>query len=64
MRKIGVVSWALRSAVIYRDQEWDEYRVRLFQSGAYVAGADYHTDDLCDAHHTANAMVGLSATEH
>lgn len=64
LRKIGQVSWANRLAVIYSDREWEEYRVRLFQSGAYVAGADYHTDDLSDAHHTANRMVGLTSREN
>lgn len=63
LRYIETVYWQGRAAVIYKDLEWEEYRVRLFQSGAYVAGADYHTYDPCDAHHTANRMVGLTARE-
>ncbi len=42
---------------IYRDTEWDEFRARLFVEGKLYAPADYHTDDLNDAHDTGFEML-------
>lgn len=39
--------------VVYRDNDWNEYRVLQFVSGAYVPTGDYHTDDKQDAEDTA-----------
>ena len=38
------------------NRENQEYRVRLFVDGIYQAGADYFTDDRCDAVSTAGIM--------
>lgn len=43
-----------RTATVYRDAEWDEYRVRFYREGVYQEGADYHTDDKQDAMDTAS----------
>ena len=47
------------SAKVYRDSEWQEYRVKFFRGGTYQVGADYHTDDKSDAQFTARAYCGF-----
>lgn len=42
-------------AKVYKDKDWGEYRVKHFVNGA--SQGDYHTDDLDDAHNTAQAMM-------
>lgn len=44
-------------ATVYRDSEWNEYRVKFTINGIYQVGADYHTDDKGDAQRTARASV-------
>lgn len=45
-----------RTAKVYRDAEWEEYRVIFFKDGKKVPGTvhglttDYHTDDKQDAY--------------
>lgn len=62
---MGVLS--LRTeARLYRDAEWNEYRVTFYAVGLdNVAikreGADYHTDNLQDAIATANHVLGNRA---
>lgn len=46
-------------AQIYRDNDWNEYRVKFYKTGAYMAGADYHTPDRQDAFDTAQHTVDL-----
>lgn len=46
-----------RSARVYRDTDWNEYRVKFYQEGQHQAGADYHTDDQADAEDTAAAWT-------
>lgn len=46
-----------RTAKVYKDQDWGEYRVKHYVNGQHQANADYHTDDLEDAHDTAQAMM-------
>lgn len=42
------------TAKVYRDVEWDEYRVKFFDAqGKHLDAADYHTDDKEDALNTA-----------
>lgn len=50
-----------REARVYRDSEWQEWRVRFYDQGLHLAAADYHTDDKGDAQHTARAWVWRSA---
>lgn len=46
-----------RTAKVYKDADWGEYRVKHYVNGQHQANADYHTDDLEDAHGTAQAMM-------
>lgn len=47
-----------RKAKVYKDTDWDEYRVKFFGSdGKHLAKGDHHTDDLQDAHSTAKAEL-------
>lgn len=46
-----------RKAVVYRDTEWDEFRVKFHQGGVYLAKADYHTEDKEDALDTARSFA-------
>lgn len=64
LRKIDDIVNGNRRAITYKDVEWSEFRVRFFESGAYLAGADYHTDDMSDAIYTAAREIGLSRTRH
>lgn len=41
---------------VYRDAEWNEYRVKFYADGHYNPRADYHTDDKKDAIDTAKLM--------
>jgi hypothetical protein len=58
-RKIAEFSNGNRMTKVYRDSQWDEYRVTLYVDNAKVDGADSHTDDKADAMATAKAMIGL-----
>jgi hypothetical protein len=42
-----------KEAKVYKDTNFDEYRVRHFTDGKHHEHADYHTNDLNDAHDTA-----------
>lgn len=42
-----------KTAKVYRDSEWDEYRVKFYRIGVYQKDADMHTDDKDDAIGTA-----------
>lgn len=60
LRKVETVQGGIDSvndAMIYRDNEFNEFRVLLFTNGEYVPGADYHTDDKKDARDTAMLMA-------
>lgn len=37
------------TAVVYRDADWDEYRVKHHVNGEYQADADYHCDGKAEA---------------
>ena len=45
------------TAKVYRDAEWDEYRVKFFVDGVHQVDADYHCVDRADAVETAAAMI-------
>lgn len=45
------------SAKVYRDTDWDEYRVKFFKNGIHQTKADYHTDDKSDAIAVADHWV-------
>lgn len=46
-------------ATVYRDAEWDEYRIKFYRDGVYQENADYHTDDKSDAQHSARHFCGF-----
>lgn len=56
-RKIATVESGPVKALVQRDSEWQEYRVRLYVANTLQVNADYHTDDKEDAVSTAHAMV-------
>lgn len=47
-----------QSAKVYRDTEWNEYRVKFYDdNGQHMVNADYHTDDKADAQDTARMQL-------
>lgn len=52
-----------KTAKVYRDHEWEEYRVKHFVDGKHQKKADYHTNDRDDAHNTAKHWLNKSALE-
>lgn len=47
-----------RSATVYRDTVWQEYRVKFFAcNGPLCESADYHSDDRADALETSTHWV-------
>lgn len=57
LKKTVTGSNPAKSAKIYKDPDWDEYRVKHYQDGQHLSKADYHTDDMDDAHDTATNFV-------
>lgn len=53
MRKITELSHGNFTAKIYRDSEYNEYRVKFFHAGSHLPDGDYFTDDESDARGTA-----------
>lgn len=47
----------VRTATVYRDPEWEEYRVIHYMDGTQQVNADYHTDDRRDAVSHAIAWI-------
>lgn len=56
-RKIATFEVAPRTAKVYWDNEWKEFRVTFYLNGTKQLGADYHTDAKQDALDTAQAWV-------
>jgi hypothetical protein len=63
MKRIHTETLGDKAAKVYRDSEWQEYRVRLYIRGELHAPADYHTDSKADAIETAFAMVRPSTAK-
>lgn len=57
MKRIHIETLGDKIAKVYRDSDWNEYRVRLYIRGELHAPADYFTEDKADAIATAAAMV-------
>ena len=49
-----------RAAKVYSKNEHGEHVVKHFENGKHQVNADYHTDDVKDAHGTAKKFVGDS----
>jgi hypothetical protein len=45
------------AAKVYKDTDWDEHRVKFFSGDTHHKDADYHTDDVEDAHDTAKTQL-------
>lgn len=60
MKKVAQFSSASTGHIarVYRDTEWNEYRVKFYRpDGEHLIGADYCTDDKTDAYDTAQSQV-------
>lgn len=57
MKRIHIETLGNRTAKVYRDSAWNEFRVRLYLDGKLHAPADYFTGEKADAIETAFAMV-------
>jgi hypothetical protein len=53
LRKIITLQAGPDHVTVYRDSEWDEYRVRFYYDGKLHEPADYHDDDKQSAMDTA-----------
>jgi hypothetical protein len=55
LRKLGTYFNAatLRKADVYKDTDWNEYRVKFYIAGEHQTEADYHTDDKNEANENA-----------
>jgi hypothetical protein len=42
-----------RTAKVYRDAQWNEWRVRFYTNGAHLIDGDYFTGEKSDAQGTA-----------
>lgn len=65
LRLIHTVEIDVKLAKVYRDSEWQEYRVKFYVDGVYQVEADYHTEHKQDAIDTADEWaehVEASAT--
>lgn len=49
VRLVGQTKVGDRSVKIYRDTDWNEFRVEFYVNGKHQVDADYHTDDKQDA---------------
>lgn len=46
-----------RTAKVYKDEDWNEFRVKFYIKGVHQAGSDYHTDSRSDALQTASTWA-------
>jgi predicted RNA binding protein YcfA (HicA-like mRNA interferase family) len=46
-----------KTAKVYKDNDWDEFRVRHYTDGKHHTKADAHTNDVEDAHDTAKHFI-------
>ena len=57
MRLIKTHVLGPHSAKVYNNPEWGEKVVKTFRNGVYQPNNDYHTNDLADAHGTAQSQL-------
>jgi len=59
MRRVAFIHSSLgHSAKVYKDTDWQEYRVKFYDpEGNHYSEADYHTSDLDDATSTARGQL-------
>lgn len=64
LRLIKTHTLGPHTAKVYKDLDWSEHRVKYFKNGVHQTKADYHTDDVKDAHDTAIAGLKHYMKEH
>jgi hypothetical protein len=64
MKAIKTFGHGIAVARVYRDSEWNEYRVRILRNGHPLTALDYHTDDKADALDTAKFMLARALGQH
>jgi hypothetical protein len=57
LRHIKTYTEGNKTAKVYKDKDWDEYRVKTYTDNVHHKNNDAHTDDLEDAHTTAKAWL-------
>jgi hypothetical protein len=58
MRLVGKHGEGAKTAKVYKDHEWGEFRVKFYTDGKHEGEeADYHTDDKDDANDTAKSWT-------
>jgi hypothetical protein len=57
MRLVKTHVMGPHSAKVYKNPEWGENVVKTFRNGVYQPNNDYHTDDMGDAHATAQSQL-------
>ena len=58
LRLVGKHGEGAKTAKVYKDHKWGEYRVKFYTDGKHEGeSADYHTDDRDDAHDTAKSWT-------
>jgi hypothetical protein len=58
LRLVGKHGAGAKTAKVYKDHEWGEYRVKFYTDGKHEGeAADYHTDDKDDANDTAKSWT-------
>lgn len=62
MRLVKTHVMGPHSAKVYKNPEWEENVVKFFHNGNYQSKADYHTNDMSDAHDTAQHQLGRYMT--
>jgi len=62
IRLVGQTKVGDRSVKIYRDTDWNEFKVQFYLNGKHQADADYHTDDKQDAMDSSKKWLGSSQT--
>lgn len=50
----------LEMAKLYKDIEWQEYRVKFFINGVHQVNADYHDSDKISSIDTALYFINLN----
>ena len=59
MKRVAFIHSSLgHTAKVYRDPDWQEYRVKFYDpEGNHMEAADYHTDSMDDATGTARTQL-------
>jgi hypothetical protein len=59
MRRVAFLHSSLgHTAKVYHDSDWQEYRVKFYDTdGTHITAADYHTDSMDDASSTARYIL-------